>query len=128
MLHAPDDVLRAAAGQDRFHLDTDQLTHAIATGAIPLPVSCEGPAGTALFADTARFFHRGKPATGRHRAALFFSYFARRPQRPYFCNRSSFSKTELEHLVAGLLPAQRQAAMWHDDLPLHWRMIPAAPV
>jgi hypothetical protein len=128
LLDAPDDVLRAAAGQDRFHLDTDKLTHAMAAGTIPPPVTCEGPAGTALFADTARFFHRGKPATGQHRAALFFSYFARRPQHPYFCNRSSFSKAELDHLVAGLSPVQQRAAMWHADLPFHWRVIPAAPV
>ena len=49
-------------------------------------VSCEGPAGTVIFTDTARFFHRGKPATGSDRSAIFYSYFSRRPRHPSFAN------------------------------------------
>jgi len=128
LLSGSNDMLEAVGGRDQFHLDTDKVAAAIAAGAIPPPLTCEGGTGTAVFADTARFFHRGKPATGRHRAALFFSYFARHPERPYFCNRSSFSGSELDGLTAGLSSAQRQAALWHSGLPFYWRVIPSASV
>ena len=90
------------------------------------PISCEGAAGTIVFADTARFFHRGKPATGRDRAAIFFSYFAIKPQRPYFCERSGLSRRQISELVEGLAPEQRAAALWKRALPLRWRIIPPA--
>ncbi len=128
LLSGSNDILKAVGGRDQFHLDTEKVASAIAVGTIPPPLTCEGMTGTAVFADTARFFHRGKPATGRHRAALFFSYFTRNPERPYFCNRSSFSRTELDGLTAGLSPAQRQAALWHSELPFYWRVIPSASV
>jgi hypothetical protein len=92
------------------------------------PVSCEGAAGTVVFADTARFFHRGKPATKRDRAALFFSYFAKKPQRPYFCERSGLTRRQIAGLTEGMTPEQRDAALWQRTLPLHWRIIPPATV
>lgn len=92
------------------------------------PVSCEGAAGTVVFADTARFFHRGKPATGQDRAALFFSYFAKKPQRPYFCERSGLTRRQIAALTEDMAPEQRDAALWQRSLPLHWRIIPPAVV
>ncbi|WP_225883398.1 phytanoyl-CoA dioxygenase family protein [Sphingomonas aliaeris] len=90
------------------------------------PVSCEGAAGTIVFADTARYFHRGKPATKQDRAALFFSYFAKRPQRPYFCERSGLTRRQIAVLTEGMTPEQRDAALWQRALPLRWRFIPPA--
>ncbi|WP_242137441.1 hypothetical protein [Sphingomonas sp. TREG-RG-20F-R18-01] len=92
------------------------------------PISCEGPAGTAVFADTARFFHRGKPATGNDRAALFFSYFARIPERPFFCYRSGLSYRQIAAMTDDLSPRQRAAALWRQTLPLPWRLIPPSAV
>jgi hypothetical protein len=92
------------------------------------PIACLGPAGTAVFADTARFFHRGKPATGRDRAALFFSYFAQVPQRPYFCYRSGLSHREIVALTEDLPERQRAAALWRQGLPLPWRLVPPSRV
>jgi hypothetical protein len=90
------------------------------------PISCEGAAGTVVFADTARYFHRGKPATSRDRAALFFSYFAKKPQRPYFCERSGLTRRQIAALTEGLTPEQHDAALWQRALPLRWRIIPPA--
>lgn len=114
--------------RDLFYLrDADEVMH---DGRIlgAEPIACMGPAGTAVFADTARFFHRGKPATGRDRAALFFSYFAKVPQRPYFCYRSGLSHREMTALTEGLSPRQRAAALWRQGLPLAWRLVPPSRV
>ncbi|RZM20569.1 MAG: hypothetical protein EOP67_53870 [Sphingomonas sp.] len=92
------------------------------------PIACMGPAGTAVFADTARFFHRGKPATARDRAALFFSYFAHVPQRPYFCYRSGLSPRQIATLTEDLPQRQRAAAQWRQELPLAWRLVPPSRV
>jgi hypothetical protein len=97
-------------------------------GAMGEPVECDGPRGTAVFADTARYFHRGKPALGQDRAAMFFSYFAQNPQRPFFCDRSGLRRDEIGRMVQGLSPRQRSAALWHEALPLRWRLIPTASI
>jgi hypothetical protein len=89
--------------------------------------SCEGPAGTVVFADTARCLHRGRPAR-RERAAIFYSYFARRPDRPYFCERSGLSRAQIADLTRGLPPRQVESALWHDALPSLLRIIPSAPI
>jgi hypothetical protein len=91
-------------------------------------VSCTGPAGTVLFADTARFFHRGAPAHDKDRAALFYSYFANRTRHPYFCERSGLTRREIAELIEGLSPRQRASALWREDLPAWLKLIPPAPV
>jgi len=113
---------------DRFYLnDADEVED---DGRIlgVHPITCEGMAGTVVVADTARFFHRGKPATGRDRAALFYSYFARVPQRPYFCYRSGLSERDIAALTLGLSEAQRSAALWRQQLPFPWRLVPPSQV
>lgn len=90
--------------------------------------SCTGPAGTVVFADTARYFHRGAPATGADRAAAFFSYFARRPRHPFFCERSGLSRAQLAALADGMPQRQRDAVLWRRFLPLLLRLIPAQPL
>lgn len=114
--------------QDSFYLrDADEIEQ---DGEIlgTRPISCEGRSGTVVFADTARFFHRGKPATRNDRAALFFSYFARVPERPFFCYRSGLSRTHIFALTKDLPSRQREAARWRQALPLPWRLIPPSTV
>lgn len=88
--------------------------------------SCTGPAGTVIFADTAKFFHRGRPASSDDRMAIFFSYFARRPRHPFLCERSGLARKEIAKLAVGLNPRQRAATLWRDTLPPLLRLIPPA--
>lgn len=114
--------------QDRFYLnDADEVEDGGRILGVH-PITCEGAAGTVVVADTARFFHRGKPATGRDRAALFYSYFARVPQRPYFCYRSGLSGRDLTALTQGLSQPQRDAALWRQNLPFPWCLVPPSQV
>jgi hypothetical protein len=117
-----------AREQRYLYLLTPDERVALDAGRLGAPVDCEGPSGTAIFADTARFFHRGKPSLGRDRSAIFFSYFAQHPQRPFFCDRSGLPRHEIGRIVRGLTPRQRSAALWQDALALPWRLIPSASV
>jgi hypothetical protein len=110
------------------YLLTPEERVSLEAGELGAPVSCEGPGGTAIFADTAKFFHRGKPALGRDRSAIFFSYFAQRPQYPFFCDRSGLPRDEIDRIVRGLTLRQRRAALWRNALALPWRLIPSDPV
>ena len=89
-------------------------------------VSCCGPAGTVIFTDTARFFHRGKPATGRDRMALFYSYFAHNPRHPFLCERTGMQRSDISRLATPLPQRQRRAAMWRQYLSIALRIIPPA--
>jgi hypothetical protein len=90
-------------------------------------VTCTGRSGSLVFADTARFYHRGKPATGRDRSAVFFSYFARPPRHPFFCERSRLSRGQILQLTDGLHPVQQASALWRDNLSTAARMMPSCP-
>ena len=113
--------------EPRYFLNAEERI-ALAAGKLGTPVSCEGPSGTAIFADTANYFHRGKPAIGRNRAAVFFSYFAQRPEYPFFCDRSGLPRSEIRRMVRGLTARQQRAALWREKLPLPLRLIPSYPV
>ena len=89
------------------------------------PVTCTGAAGTVVFAETARFFHRGKPPTRHHRTAIFYGYFARPPRNPFFCERSQLSRAQIVRLTEDLSPRQRASALWRDTVPWLLRLIPA---
>jgi len=89
-------------------------------------VSCTGSRGTIIFADTARLFHRGKPAIARDRATLFFSYFAETPRHPFYCERTGMKRRALYALAKPLPARQRDAVMWRRRLPLPLRLIPPA--
>ena len=86
--------------------------------------TCTGKAGSLVFADAARFYHRGKPPTDQTRSAIFFSYFARRPRHPFFCGRSRLSQRDITDLVEELHPAQQASALWRRGLPWWARLIP----
>jgi len=88
--------------------------------------TCTGKAGTVIFADTARYYHRGKPAIRSHRSALFFSYFARPPRHPFLCSRSGLSRRQIAQLVEELHPAQQASALWRDTVPWILRYIPSS--
>ena len=89
--------------------------------------TCTGKAGTVIFADTARFYHRAKPSTGRDRSAIFFSYFARPPCHPFFCNRNHLPRQQIVQLTEGLNRAQRACALWQDNVSWVVRQIPESP-
>lgn len=91
-------------------------------------VSCEGAKGTVVFTDTAGYFHRGKPAIDRDRKALFYSYFARTPRHPFFCERSGLSRDDIAKLSRGATSRQHAATAWRRTVPLLLRLIPPARV
>jgi hypothetical protein len=80
-------------------------------------VSCTGAAGTVVFMDTARLYHRGKPAVGIPRQAIFQSYFSRAPRHPFFCERSDLSRSEITKFAKEITNPQQCAAVeWRKDL------------
>jgi hypothetical protein len=87
-------------------------------------ITCPGKAGTVIFAETGRFYHRGKPATRNERSTIFFSYFSRRPRHPFYCSRSQLSRKHILELTKGLSPEQKACALWQDELPLIARIVP----
>jgi hypothetical protein len=91
-------------------------------------VSCEGRAGTVIFADTARNFHRGEPASARDRKAVFFSYFSRTPRHPFYCERSGLTRAQLGTIAARMPERQRDAILWRQSLPAIARLIPPARI
>jgi hypothetical protein len=90
--------------------------------------TCTGPAGTVIFCDTARKYHRGRPAVSRDRCAVFFNYFSQLPLRPFYCERSTLSRTQIEELAEGLAPQKRAALLWYKTQPPLARILPAAPI
>ena len=89
-------------------------------------ISCCGPAGTVIFTDTARFFHRGKPAIGRDRIAIFYSYFAQNPRHPFLCERTGMARGDVVRLTTALPKRQQGAALWRKRLSVALRIIPSA--
>ncbi|MCM8729778.1 hypothetical protein ACFO8O_02170 [Hephaestia sp. GCM10023244] len=89
-------------------------------------VTCDGPAGTVIFVDTAKCFHRGQPAFATDRRAIFHSYFARTPRHPFLCERSGMTRGQLSRLARGLNPRQQSTILWRRSLPALVRLIPPA--
>ncbi|MEL6062684.1 MULTISPECIES: hypothetical protein [unclassified Methylobacterium] len=80
-------------------------------------VTCTGPTGSVIFCDTARYYHRGKPATGQNRTAIFFNYYPRPPRRPYFCGKPIVGLEDFAGETHRLTDYQRQSALWRDNVP-----------
>lgn len=91
-------------------------------------VACTGSVGTVILIDTARHYHRGRPAIRSDRGAIFYSYVAYRPRHPFFCERSGLSRAQTMRLSQQLTGRQRQAALWRRRLPALIRLIPSARV
>lgn len=86
--------------------------------------SCVGRAGTVIFTDTARCYHRGKPPTTTDRSAIFFHYFSYRPKNPFYCDRSPLSSRQIIDFDRQL-PLQLQGYLtWRDRYPGIGRYIP----
>jgi hypothetical protein len=85
---------------------------------------CTGTAGTVIFADTATYFHRGRPPERTPRAAIFYGYFSHRPKHPFYGGRSPLTQAQIRQLAASLPPASQRAALWRDYLPIPGRWIP----
>lgn len=83
-----------------------------------------GRAGTVIFCDTARQFHRGMPAIKHDRSALFYCYFSRIPRHPFYCDRSGIPRSEVLKLAEGLSAEERDAVLWLENLPLVARLVP----
>lgn len=86
--------------------------------------TCRGESGTVIFADTASYFHRGKPPTAAERAAIYFGYFSRTPLHSFLCERSPFTRGQIKRMVAALPKQQQHCACWPEALPLWRRLIP----
>jgi len=126
---ARQDTIRNDIDGYRYEFGEDPLLKArLGPDYIDDMVSCTGLKGTVVFCDTARFFHRGKPATARDRAALFYSYFASPPRHPFLCERSGIDRGEALGMIEGLDERQRRAALWRRQLSPVMRMIPPASV
>jgi hypothetical protein len=86
--------------------------------------SCVGKAGTVLFLDPARFYHRGKPPVNCDRSALFFHYFSQRPKNPFYCERSILSRQQTAELTQQLPSHLQYPLTWRDRYPGIGRYIP----
>ena len=87
-------------------------------------VSCIGEAGTVVFTDTARCYHRGKPPLKTDRSAIFFHYFSQRPKNPFYCERSILSRKQTADLTQQLPPHLQQPLTWRQHYPGIGRYIP----
>jgi len=126
MIRRHDSMQNDADGFDYGLADDAELSRRLGAEFARDIVSCEGSRGTVIFTDTARFFHRGKPATARDRAAIFYSYFARRPRHPFLCERTGMPRRDIAGLVAALPSRQRTAATWRQQISPALRIIPPA--
>lgn len=126
MIRRHDSMQNDVDGFDYSLADDRELERRLGTTFAQDVVSCEGPAGTVIFTDTARFFHRGKPATARDRSALFYSYFASHPRHPFLCERTGMKRADIARLSRNLPERQRDAALWRQQLSPALRIIPPA--
>ena len=78
--------------------------------------SCTGKAGTVIFVDPTRVYHRGKPPTEGNRFAVFFGYHSRRPAYPFSCGLSHFSSRDGQSLTEPLSKRQQECINWRDEL------------
>ena len=89
--------------------------------------SFTGEAGTTIFCDTARLYHRGRPAS-KPRKAIFFNYYPCAPLHPYFCPPPPFSSSKIAELTKNLDVMQQNSAQWRENLPrLIKILVPRAP-
>ncbi len=113
---------------DRYKSVFTEELKTISPDALDKVMTCTGRAGTAIFVDTALYYHRGKPPTRWNRSAVFFSYYSRRPWHPFFCDRSSLSRQQRDFLTKGMSPYQRACVHWKDDLSWLVKLIPKSRV
>ena len=86
--------------------------------------SCTGKAGTVIFTDTARCYHRGKPPLKTARSAIFFHYFSQCPKNPFYCDRSFLSRQQTSTLTRQLPVHLQKHISWREQLTGISRYIP----
>lgn len=87
-------------------------------------VSCIGKAGTVIFTDTSRCYHRAKPPITTDRSAIFFHYFSQRPKNPFYCERSLLSRKQRATLAQKLSNHLQKHIHWKEHYPGMGRYIP----
>jgi hypothetical protein len=87
-------------------------------------ISCVGKAGTVIFTDTARCYHRGKPPIETDRSAIFFHYFSSRPKNPFYCDRCTLSSRQIGAFNEQLPPHLQKYLTWRERYPGIGRYIP----
>jgi hypothetical protein len=107
--------------QGLTHLDLQQLLPANSSDWL---TSCVGKAGTVIFTDTARCYHRGKPPSQTDRSAIFFHYFSDRPKNPFYCDRSPLSSQQIIDFDKQLPPHLQGYLTWRNQYPGVGRYIP----
>lgn len=97
--------------------DYGRVTDAMMQQVVPSSAwnSCLGMAGTVIFVDPARVFHRGKIPIDADRFTLFFDFSSRQPKHPYYC-KSSFGAAELLNLSSRLSQRQIDCVFWSKKL------------
>jgi Phytanoyl-CoA dioxygenase (PhyH) len=117
---------RDANGYDYNLMDDKTLIATLGNDCTRDIVTCVGSAGTVVFTDTGRYFHRGQAPRTSDRKILFYSYFARPPRHPFFCERSGLSRKQVAKLAKNMAARPKAAALWRKDVPVLLRMIPPA--
>jgi len=90
----------------------------------PWYYNCTGRAGTVIFCDTARYYHRGCPPVTQDRSAVFYSFFSRRPKHPFFCGRSPLSPQQIRQLSEPIPEPLRHCLTWPRSLHPLAKLIP----
>ena len=101
-----------------------EMQHLLSNSSTDWPISCVGKAGTVIFTDTARCYHRGKPPIQTDRSAIFFHYFSRFPKNPFYCDRSPLSSQQIVEFDRQLPPHLQGYITWRDRYPGIGRYIP----
>ncbi|MGB7248564.1 MAG: hypothetical protein WBC73_06465 [Phormidesmis sp.] len=105
-------------------LHTSQLAQMLPQTSTTQAKACTGEAGTVIFVDTAKLYHRGKPPTARSRRAITFGYCSRRPLRPFRCGRNLLSHAQRSQLAKGLSVEKQTYVHWEKTLPPWIRSLP----
>jgi hypothetical protein len=95
-------------------LRNSELQNLLNTNSSDWLTCCIGNAGTVFFADTSRFYHRGKPPSKNDRSAIFFHYFSYCPKNPFYCDRSPLSSKQISDFDKQLPPHLQGYLTWRD--------------
>jgi hypothetical protein len=87
-------------------------------------VQLTGRRGTIVFADTARYYHRGSPPTASYRSMVYFTYMRSPPAFPFYCSRTQLTPAQIDDLTLPLDAQQIEAAHWRSRVTSWKRWVP----